>query len=131
MTARIDIRVVVALLGLALAAYASCSPEPAYADETDETRGVMLEGDVLERRSEGAVVSRTVLPGWRLVIDRGQVDQANACPTAKAELEAKLSETLVVAERMSAPEPRWRVATRWAAVGGAVVGAFIAGAALF
>lgn len=118
--------ILAALLGLAILAHCA-GPDPAYADDT---RGLVPKGSVIERKAKDGTVTRTKLPASRFLYDRAQVDKANACPTAKAEVERKLAEALVAADQ-ARPPASWVTAVKWGAVGGAIVGAFAAGAVLF
>lgn len=124
MTRSVDLRLL--LLGLlVVAGLTRCvGPEPAYADDT---RGLLPAGTVVERPTG----ERTVLPAPRNLIDRGQMDKANACARSKADTERRLTEALTAAAQVRDPEPSWVTAVKWGAVGGAIVGAFAAGAVLF
>ena len=112
--------VIIAVLGLLMAGYATCTPN-AHADSMLLPRGttIQIPGQPL-----------VTLDATHYVVTRPELDRANAAAATSARLTRQLTACTRTVVRVTRPEPGWRIAGRWALIGGAVVGAFVAGAML-
>jgi len=94
---------------------------PALADEIEPTQ---LTGPVTEL-APGPHLLHLVSPHF--VLDRDAIDQCNADGASVVELERQVMDLSADLVERSEPEPGWRIATRWTAIGLAIGAAFVAG----
>lgn len=103
-------------IGLLVAGLSTC--RPAYGEP--------------RRLPEGTIVivpgqSGSRLSGPRYLVTRSELERAIARDEVATRLETALVECSRSVVRATRPEPGWRIAGRWTAIGLAVGGAFVAG----
>lgn len=114
-----------AIAGLFMAYFAQCGP--AHADPMMLPEGTTIVPPPDGHKNYKPQAKTVTLDATHYLLTRPMLDRANAAAETSRRLTGQLMDCTRRVVRVTKPEPGWRIAGRWAIIGGAVTGAFIGG----